>query len=133
MILDAKLVLADAQAETTAAAHDSTNVIDFGAAGDPGYPLTLVVRVDTAPTSSGSATVTFGLSTSADNSTYASLYTSAAIGYATLTKGYELRIPVPTGMKQYLKGVITIGTAALTAGKFDMFLVPKAQTNTYNV
>jgi hypothetical protein len=36
-------------------------------------------------------------------------------------------------MKQYLKGVITIGTAALTAGKFDMFLVPSTQTNVGNV
>ena len=133
MILDAKLVLADGQAVTTAAAHDTTNVIDFGDYGDPAYPLTAVVRVDTTATSSGSATVSFGLATSADNSTYTTLWTSAAVPVASLAQGYEIAVPVPTGMKRYCKGVITVGTAALTAGKFDLFLVPAAQTNKANV
>ena len=132
MILDAKLILADGQAVTTAAAHDTDNVIDFGAYGDPAYPLTAVVRVDTAATSSGSATVSFKLTTSANNSTYTTLWTSAAVPVASLVKGYEITVPVPTGMKRYCKGVITVVTAALTAGKFDLFLVPYSQSNKDN-
>ena len=133
MILDDKLVLADGQAPTTVAAHDTESIIDFGAYGDPAYPMTLVVRVATTVTSSGAATVSFGLSTSQDNVTYEALWTSGARAKTALVAGTEIRVPVPTGMKQYCKGVISIGGAALTAGAFDMFMVPSAQTNVANV
>nr|WP_321500194.1 hypothetical protein [uncultured Dethiosulfovibrio sp.] len=133
MILDDKLVLADGQAPTTVAVHDTESIIDFGAYGDPAYPMTLVVRVDTTVASSGAATVSFGLATSEDNSTYETLWTSGAQAKAALVAGTEIRIPVPTGMKRYCKGVITVAVAALTAGKFDIFMVPSAQTNVANV
>lgn len=133
MILDKKLLLANAQAVTTATAHDSESVIDFGAHGDPAYPLTLVAQVDAPATSSGSATVSFGLATSDNNADYTTLWTSAAIPVASLVAGLQIKVPVPTGMRRYAKGLITVGVAALTGGTFSLFMVSTGQTNAANV
>lgn len=131
MRLDKQLMLSDAQAETTQAAHVSTNVINLGAAGDSDKELFLVIRVDTSCTSGGAATVAFSLVTSAAEalSDPVTLFSTAALGYATLVAGYEIKARIPRGMLQYLGAYITIAGADLTAGKFDIFLTEAIDTN----
>lgn len=137
MLLDTLNEFSDAQAETTVAAHDSTNIVDLGADSNQaiGHELYLNIIVETAVTSAGAATVQFQLLTD-DNAAFSSastLWDSGAIGKATLVDGYQVcRIRVPKGAERYLKVVYTIGTAALTAGKFDAFLSPSVQ-DTYAV
>ena len=124
---DAKMVLSNAQAETTVAAHDSTNVIDFGVATPnkgEGRPIRAKLIVEEAVTSSGLATVAVKLQHSADNNSYSDLVEIIpATAKATLVKGYEVVALLPVENKRYVKGVITIGTAVLTAGKFTIDLM----------
>lgn len=135
MIQDKELMFSDAQAKATGvfdstAAFDSTNVVDLGAAGDArGQELYLVIGVDTAVQSAGSATVDFSLQTSADNSSYSTLFSTGDIAKAALVAGANVaKVKLPLGVKRYLKVVYTVGTAALTAGKFDAFLTPQVDT-----
>lgn len=138
MIIDTLNEFSDAQAETTVAAHDSTNVIDLGADFNAaiGRELYLNIIVETGVTSGGAATVQFKLITDEDTGFATSpvtLWDSGAIGKATLVDGYVVaRVRVPKGTKRYLKVTYTIGTDALTAGKFDAFLSPSVQ-DTYAV
>ncbi len=135
MMMDEKLIFSDAQAETTVAEHDSTNVIDQGAGTDAfgnaliadagsGGDIWLNVVVTEAVTSGGSATVQFKLEQSTDNSTFTdSILITAAIAKTTLAAGYTvIKAPLPSGLNRYLKMTYTIGTAALTAGKFTAYL-----------
>ena len=88
--------------------------------------LWLVVAVQTTVTSDGNATVTFALQTdSAVNfATAETLLATAAIAKASLTAGTQvIRARIPMGCKRYLRVLYTIGTAVLTAGKFDAYLV----------
>lgn len=132
-IKDALLTFSDEQAETTVAAHDSTNNVDLaGVAKDmgPGEELYLVIVVTEAVTSGGAATVQFAVQDSADDSSYAALapvpLDTGAVGKATLTLGYEvMRIALPNSLQRYLKIVYTIGTAVLTAGKFSAWIEKK--------
>lgn len=140
MILDQQLTFSDAQAKATgvfdsAADFDSTNIVDLSAAGDRLEDMYLVIRVDTAVQSAGSATVGFSLQTCATiNGTYSTLLSTAAIAKTSLTANTEvLKARVPLGVKRFLKVVYTVGTAALTAGKFDAFLTPAVDTNFANV
>jgi hypothetical protein len=144
-VLDAKLVLSDAQAETTAAAHDSDNVIDLGIGtdgwgtaksadyGEAPHMMWLHAYVNTTFTSGGSATLTVALQDSADNSSFAAVtpaVTTAAIAVASLAAGYELiRMPLPVGLRRYVKLVYTIGTASMTAGKIDAWIGPPKGEN----
>lgn len=125
-MLDDKLVLSEEQAETTAAAHDSTNTIDLTVASpDPGTgrPLYLNVVVDTTFTSGGSATLTVALQDSANNSSFASVYETSAIAVASLTAGKVLiKMALPANLRRYVKLVYTIGTAAMTAGKINAWI-----------
>ena len=126
MVQDALLVLSDAQAETTAAAHDSTNVLDFQQATPDfgaGTQKFFNVVVNTAFTSAGSATLSVSLQESADASTYSAIATTAAIAVASLTAGKVLMtIPLPPDHERYYKLVYTIGTADMTAGKLDAWV-----------
>ena len=129
MLRDAQWVLSDAQAVTTAAATASTNVYDtLGPAPADlgrGEELWVVASVNTAVTSDGSATVTFALQTD-DNESFSSattLFTTSAIAKATLVAGYRaFAIKLPVGCERYIRGLITVATADLTAGKFDIYL-----------
>jgi hypothetical protein len=126
MILDKELVFSDAQDETTVAAHASDNIIDLTTAGDALDSLWLVVAVQTTVTSDGNATVTFALQTDSDSAfgTAETLLATAAIGKASLTAGTQvIRARIPMGCKRHLRVLYTIGTAVLTAGKFDAYLV----------
>ena len=126
MILDKNLVFSDAQAETSVAAQDSTNVIDTGIADSnlgAGTPLWVNVQVNTTVTSSGAATVSVALHDSSDGSTYAAIWTSAAYAKATLVAGFVMMsIPLPSEHERYLKVVYTIATSVLTAGAFDAWI-----------
>lgn len=135
MILDKNLIMSNAQAETTQATHVSDNVIDTVALGDAVNELYFKAVVETACTSDGSATVQIKLITDPnealdDGPTI--LWASDAIAVASLVDKYEfgtIRLPKPDKLKRYLAAQIIIGTAALTAGKFDIFLTDNPQTN----
>jgi hypothetical protein len=136
-IIDTRLMYSDDQVETTAAAHDSTNTLDLGAGYDAfgnalvadwaraGTDLFLTVLVTEAVTSGGAATVLFDLQDSADNSSFSSVKATSAIAKATLVAGYvAIKIALPKGLRRYSKIIYTIGTAALTAGKFSAWIGP---------
>lgn len=131
MILDAKLKFSDSQAVTVTA--DSTNVLDLQAAGDAlgEENLYLAIQTKAADVAAvGAATVTFDLVTSVDEafSSPITLYSSGAIGKAALTKNKSIiKLPLPIGVKRYLKVVYTVATGPLTAGAFDAFLTPNVE------
>lgn len=135
MQIDQKIILSEDQAFTTVGTTDGTDVLNMGsgydafgaaAAADPSAlgRMWLNIFVTEAVTSDGAATVAFKLQDSADGSSWADTALSvAAIGKASLTAGTKvLQVPLPAGLRQYLKVVYTVGTAALTAGKFSAFL-----------
>lgn len=134
MILDERSEFCDATALSTAATGVALvgDVIDLVKARDigQGNPLYLVIQVDTAVTSAGSATVEFQLASDAqaaiavDGS--ATVHAkSGAIPKATLVAGYQLVIPLPwedPAYERYVGILQNVGTAALTAGKINAFL-----------
>lgn len=130
MIIDKALQVSNEQAVTSSAA--STDVIDFGQVNpDAGATdcLRLVITTDEAATASGSATVTFSVQDSADNSTFADVAVTAAIGKATLVAGYQHVIPLPTKLRRYVRAYYTVATGPLTAGKFSAQVVAGYQQN----
>lgn len=137
MIIDRLNEFSDAQAETTVAAHASTNVVDLGSTSKAieAKPFYLVIKVNTAVTSSGSATVTFALETDSDEAfgSATTLWASSAIAKATLVQGYQVVRLALNGLalEQYLRVKYTIGTAVLTTGKFDAFLTFDGDTNEF--
>ena len=129
MIIDKFLQVSNAQAVTSSAA--STDVIDAGAtknasigrdigAGD----MYMVFTCSEAATAAGAATVTFSVQDSADNSSFADVIVSAAIGKASLVIGTKVVLPVPPGLRRYIRAYYTVGTGPLTAGKFSAQLLP---------
>lgn len=124
MLTDNLLYFSKAQAVTASAA--STDVVDFSAFRDVGngaFDIELFLVVDTTVTAAGAATVTFLLEDSADNSSFAAIWTSAAIGKASLTAGANtlslaLNPKVPLGARRYMRMTYTVGTGPLTAGAF---------------
>lgn len=130
MLIDKNLQVSDAQAVTTTAA--STDVIDFGQT-NPNVGMDglskMVITVDEAATADGSATVTFAVQDSADNSTFADVAVTAAIGKATLTAGHQIVIPMPTKLRRYCRVNYTVATGPLTAGKFSAQVVSGIQQN----
>jgi hypothetical protein len=134
MILDERNEFADATALSTAATGRALvgDVIDLGAASRDignGAPLYLVIQVDTAVTSDGSATVSFelasdaGASIATDGSATVH-FATGAIPKATLVAGYTaVAVALPMGTyERYLGVIANVGTAALTAGKVNAFL-----------
>lgn len=142
-IIDAKLMLSEDQAFTTVAAHDSSNVIDFGAktdewdaAGVQGYGgdgLYLTVVCTATVTSDGAATIDIQLEDSADNSTFADAGCgTGATAKASFTQGYvALQVPLPSGLRRYAKVTYTVATAALTAGAFTAYISTKPQRRSF--
>lgn len=128
MIIDKLLQVSNEQAVTATAA--STDVIDFGQANpDVGMAecCKMVITTDESATAAGAATVTFAVQDSADNSTFADVSVTAAIGKATLVAGYQIVIPMPTKLRRYCRVNYTVGTGPLTAGKFSAQLVTGIQ------
>jgi hypothetical protein len=139
MLMDDRLEFADATALNTGAAgtYNIGDVIDTRAATiDPnvtkdheGSEMYLVVRVATAATSGGAATLQVRLvsdDTATPSTTTATVHaTSAAIALASLTAGATVMVTkLPSGSYERYIGVQQItGTAAFTAGAVDAFLV----------
>lgn len=132
MILDKRTEFADATALSIAATGLALvgDVIDLGTDGindvDEVY---LVVQVDTAVTSAGSATVEFQLASDAQaaiatDGSASVHFKSVAIPKASLTAGYTaVAVELPKGQYERYLGILqNVGTAALTAGKINAFL-----------
>ena len=130
MYIDKNLQVSNEQAVTATAA--STDVIDFGQA-NPNTGLSdhsnMVITVDEAATAAGAATVTFAVQDSADNSTFADVAVTAAIGKATLVAGFQHVIAMPTKHRRYVRVNYTVATGPLTAGKFSAQVVAGFQQN----
>jgi uncharacterized protein YaiE (UPF0345 family) len=139
MWLDERTEFADATSANTGAAGTYLvgDVVDTGIAGSStvsndlglGESAWLVIQVDTAFTSGGSATVAFHLASDAGASiatdgsaTYH--FSTSAIPVATLVAGYTVAaVRLPSGTYERYLGILqTTGTAALTAGKFNAFV-----------
>jgi len=122
MILDTENMFSDDQdLAQTAAAYDSTNVVDLGVDRDigKGVPVPIVIQV-TETFVGATATLKVQVETD-DNAAMSSseiLYSSELIGVASLVAGYKFQINVmPRTNQRYLQLVYTIGTATTTAGK----------------
>lgn len=133
MIMDKSAEFADAVALSTA----GTGSVALGSAMNlrtardigNGQPVYLVITVDTAVTSGGSATVEFEIrsdSTSTIDTSAGTLHGSTgAIPVASLTQGatFVMSLPIEgVEYEQYLGIIAVVGTAALTAGKVNAFL-----------
>lgn len=135
MILDKLLMFSEAQAVTASAA--STDVIDLGPiAGNRrdigvGYPLEFWALVKTTATAGGAATLNIQLQTSADNSSWTTLYDSGSIPLAQLTAGSRVAsVKVPSGVLRYLRVNYSVGTGPLTAGAFTAGINLDVDANT---
>lgn len=139
MILDKLLELSAAQALTSTGSTVSTNVIDLGAARDIGYPngrrIAVHCAVNTTFTSGGAGTLQVQVQGSTDNSTFYTMAESMAYALAALVQGARLLsidLPGPgagQAVPRYLRINYVIGTAAMTAGKVDAYLVLDPQVN----
>jgi hypothetical protein len=134
MLFDSLDQVMSLYAPTTAAASFQ-NYIDRLAKMEnaSGAPLYGYVNVNTTVTSGGSATVQFQVIGNATDATFASgnvvLADSGAIAKATLVAGYQIPLAIShaamgshenTGsFLRYVTILVTIGTADLTAGKFN--------------
>lgn len=127
MIKDKDLEMSLAQAITTDAA--STDYIDQGAAGDAIRSGFLVVRCDTTfDSANDTATLLVKLQSDSDAGFATALVThytsdSLTVGSAALTAGGMLKIPLPVGLKRYIRVYYDNGTEAFNAGKLDAFIV----------
>jgi hypothetical protein len=131
MIIDKSLQVSSAQVVTASAA--STDVIDFVQANpDLGMDShsSMVFTVSEAVAAAGAATVTFSVQDSADNSAFADVAVTAAIGKASLPVGAQVVIPMPVKLRRYCRAYYTIGTGPLTSGKFSAQVVAGIQQNT---
>lgn len=149
MILDSLLRFtgASGQSPTAVAANDSTDVIDLHMSGIPalanlqgardlgiGTRLKLTTRVTTTFTSGGAATLQVALAGAPDNGSgapgsYTTWWLSPVYALATLVQGarlYEIDMPRPpagVGVPRFLKMIYTIGTAVMTGGTLQSFIV----------
>ena len=130
----------------------SANVLDLRAGNSSGgpalvdeglqlYDLWLIVQADQSAdfAAAGAATLTITLESDSAASLASSPvvhYSTAAIGKASLVKGYEaVRTLLPSGdYKRYLGLRYTVGTGPFTAGGLLAYLTPTPQRNkTYPV
>lgn len=135
-MLDNEIIYSAAQAVTATGDTASTNVYNSGGAngqgdmGQTGENLWVNVTVNTTATSGGSATVQAVLQDSADNSSFADVVAGPAVAVANVTAGAVLlQVQPPPGMRQYSRIAYRIGTAVLTAGKFDAYVSNTIQRN----
>jgi hypothetical protein len=131
MIIDKALQVSNEQVVTATAA--STDVIDFGQANpNSGVQAntTMVITVDELAAAAGAATVTFSVQDSADNSAWADVAVTAAIGKAALGAGKLVAIPMPLVHRRYVRVYYTVATGPLTTGKFSSQVVVGFQQST---
>ena len=137
MILDELNEFADATALPTSGTGAALvgDVIDLGVNPNDVEGMYLVIQVDTAVTSAGSATVAFALASDAQaaiavDGSATTHFATSAIAKATLVAGYRVAaVALPKGpYERYLGIITTVGTAALTAGKINAFLTNNINT-----
>jgi len=135
-MLDQELILSDAQTVTATGDTASTNVYNTGGAngqgdsGQTGENLWVNAFISTTATSGGSATIQAVLQDSADNSSFADVVAGPAVAVASAVAGTVLlQLQPPVGMRQYWRIAYRIGTAVLTAGKFDAYVSNTIQRN----
>jgi hypothetical protein len=138
MYLDTQLQFALAQSLIAAAGDlPSTNLLDTFAPQDEGIGefAYLHVRIGTAATSAGAATMAVVLQTDT-NINFATAMVEfplvAATAVAALTANtviYKGRLPI--GLKRYMRIVFRIGTAALTAGTADAQILKDLDAQQY--
>lgn len=129
-ILDNEMIMANALADTTVGAHDS-KIIDFAVPG-AGYEKKVLLTINTAFASSGSATDAFAIQTAADSAftSPTTLFSTSAAAYTNFTAGKKvLEYTLPAEVLRYVKVVHTIATAALTAGAYNAWVDDAQQTN----
>lgn len=128
-ITDNDLYMSDAQVETLVATAPSTNHIDLQApASTIDVDNFIVVSMNAAATSGGAATVLVTVETDNDVSfgSATEIHATAAVPVADLVLGYQFikwRLPAVPELERYLRVTYTIGTAVLTAGAFDAYLL----------
>lgn len=133
-MLDTSTKFAIAQAVTSLGDTASTNTYDNGSANAGDLALTqdlwLTVSCSTTATSGGAGTLTPVLQDSADGSTWADALVGPTSALAALVAGATLwQTSPPAGTRRYLRVVFRVGTAALTAGKFEAFISTDIQRN----
>ena len=109
-ILDNEMIMANALADTTVAAHNS-KIINFGRAG-AGYNKKVLVTVATTSTSDGSATEAYTVVTASDEAftSPVTLFSVAAAAFGGYTAGKKvLEVTLPAEVLKYVKVVHTIG------------------------
>lgn len=140
MIIDKSLELCDAEALSTAGTGLALvgDQVNIGAAGEnigAGEPMAMVIHVTTSVTSAGAATVEFQVVSDASaaiaaDGTETLHVASGAIPKASLVAGFQIVLPLPPAggvpYEQYLGIQQNVGTAALTAGAIDAFIVPQS-------
>lgn len=133
-ILDANLELADGQS-STAQNVASTNIVDTLALASVLKDAWFLFRVDTTYTAQiGSPTVTIRIETSATESfggsSTVTLIQSAAFVYTDMTAGKQWAIPLPSGLKRYVRGVHhpsgAVSPTALSVAVWDMYIMQAA-------
>lgn len=133
MILDTQLNFSLNQAITSLGDTASTNVYDTGSAADDGIgnqELLTFIRIGTAFTSGGAGTLQFVLQDSADNSSWADVQASPVFALAALTANKTiLQSRLPLGLRRYIRIAYRVGTAAMTAGTVESYLVLTPQAN----
>lgn len=125
MILDKNLQLSDKQVLTSGAA--STNIVDTLAAGDAIAPYGALfhVLINTAVTSSGSASIIFDLQTATDAAftTPVTLFSSGAIAKASLgLAAVPVNVVIPTGCLQFLRAWYTLSVGTPNAGNCSAYI-----------
>lgn len=135
-MLDSQLIFAEAQTVTATGDTASTNVYDAGGAngqgdaGQTGENLWINAVCTTTATSGGSATIQAVLQNSADNATFTDVVAGPALAVASVTAGtVMLQVQPPPGMLEYWRVAWRIGTAVLTAGKFDAWVSNTIERN----
>ncbi len=122
--------------------HDLTSVLDLGSGYDefgnakvPDYGLGgrpwLNINITTACASAGSATLKFSLQhCDTEGGTYVAVLTSREFALSELVAGFAaVRWKLPAGLKEFVKIVATVGTAALTAGKCTARITMDAESD----
>ena len=126
MYVDYSLLMADSRTMSSASTTvfglktipiGTYNYKDIG----KGKPIALVIVVETAFASAGSATETFNLlghtGADLDSGTPIVLCSTAAIPYTSLTAGKVIVLPMPAGILEITQGTLDyLGVSCLTAG-----------------
>ncbi|WP_417244293.1 Bbp16 family capsid cement protein [Celeribacter sp.] len=120
-MIDAMGIFSDEQAVTASA--KSTNSLDIGDYRGHGNEMYLVIAVTEDFNALTSLTVT--LEDSADDSSFATVLSTAAIVEATLTAGYRFAIErIPFNCRRYLQIGYTVAGDNADAGKVDAYISP---------